>query len=151
MIFNWKTLSLASLSAIALIAAPLAMTHLAQAQDAGQGPGGMRGRGGHHFEQLNLTEAQSTQIEAIRADAHSQMQAILTPQQQAAVGDEGPRGWRDLDLSEEQRSQIQTIREASKERIDAVLTDEQRQQLEQMHQQREERRSDRMGSRQAAR
>jgi periplasmic protein CpxP/Spy len=124
---NWKRLSLGSLSAIALIAAPLTFTHLANAQ----GPGGPRG---HHFEQLNLTEEQSTQIEAIRTDARSQMQAILTPEQQAATaGESGPRAWRSLDLSEDQRSQMQAIRDASKEKIDALLTAEQRQQLEQMH------------------
>jgi periplasmic protein CpxP/Spy len=131
---NWKRLYLGSLSAIALIAAPLTMTHFAHAQ--GAGPGGP----GHHFDQLNLTEEQSTQIEAIRTDAHSQMQAILTPEQQAATeGEEGRHAWRSLDLSEEQRSQMQTIREASKAKIDALLTAEQRQQLAQMHAERGER------------
>jgi periplasmic protein CpxP/Spy len=138
---NWKTLSLGSLSAIALIATPLAFTHLANAQGPGEGIGGRSGgsRGGH-FEQLNLTEEQSTQIEAIRTDARSQMQAILTPEQQAATaGESGPRAWRSLDLSEDQRSQMQVIRDASKEKTDALLTAEQRQQLEQMHAERGER------------
>ena len=123
--FNLKTISLGSLAALALIVTPLAMTHQgAHAEGGGnhQGP----------LEQLDLTEAQSTQIEAIRADARSQMQAILTPEQQALIdANDGQRGgWRSLDLTDEQRSQVRTIREATREEIGAVLTDEQRQELE---------------------
>jgi periplasmic protein CpxP/Spy len=136
---NWKILSLSGLSALALIAAPFAMTHFAQAQNGDMAPGA-RGPRGHHLEQLNLSDEQSTQIEAIRTEAQGQMRAILTPEQQAAVGDnEGPRAWRSLDLTEEQRSQMQAIREASKAEVEAILTDEQRQQLAQIHAERGER------------
>jgi hypothetical protein len=45
---------------------------------------------------------------------------------------------------------MQAIRDASKEKIDALLTDEQRQQLEQMHEQRGDRQSSRQAYRQAA-
>jgi periplasmic protein CpxP/Spy len=127
MTFNWKTISLASLSAMTLIAAPLAMTHLAQAQELGRD-----GLGHDRFEQLDLTEAQSTQLETIRNNTRSQIQAVLTPEQQTTLDNEGPRGLKSLGFSEDQRSQIRSIREASKEEIGTVLTDEQ-QQLAQMH------------------
>ena len=125
--FNVKTVALSSLAAVALVAAPLTWVHTANANDGG-------GRGGH-LEQLNLTEAQSSQIEAIRTETRSQIEAVLTPEQQAALG-EGEslrRGLRSLDLTDDQRSQIRALKEGSREQISAILTDEQRQQLAESH------------------
>lgn len=121
--FNFKTLSLGSLAAIALIAAPLTWVHTANAEG--------NSRGGHPLEQLTLTEAQSTQVEAIRTETRSQMEAVLTPEQrQTLAASNSPReGFRALDLSDDQRSEIRTLRESSREQINAILTDEQRQQL----------------------
>ena len=120
---NFKNLSLGSLAAIALIAAPLAWIHAANAQ--------ANGRGGHPLEQLTLTEAQSSQIEAIRTETRRQMAAVLTPEQRETIAaSDSPReGFRALDLSDDQRSQIRSLREGSREQINAILTDEQRQQL----------------------
>jgi periplasmic protein CpxP/Spy len=144
--FNFKTLALGSVSALLLVATPLVATQFARA-----GEGGL----GHHLEQLDLTDAQSTQIEAIRTEARTQKEAILTPEQRATLeaaeadSRDGNRrgGWRDLNLTDEQRSQTQAIREASKERIDAVLTAEQRQQLESSTKDRAGRRNPRGGDR----
>ena len=121
--FNFKTLSLGSLAAIALIAAPLTWVHTANAEG--------NGRGGHPLEQLTLTEAQSSQVEAIRTETRSQMEAVLTPEQrQTLAASDSPReGFRALDLSDDQRSEIRSLRESSREQINAILTDEQRQQL----------------------
>ncbi|NEP19997.1 MAG: hypothetical protein F6J97_24435 [Leptolyngbya sp. SIO4C1] len=115
-----KTLSFGSLAALALLAASLTLVKSVNA-------GGDRG----HFEQLNLTEAQSTQIEAIRSDTRSQIEAVLTPEQQASLDDSESfrRGLKALDLSDDQRSQIRSIHASSREQIEAVLTEEQRQQL----------------------
>ena len=121
--FNFKTLSLGSLAAIALIAAPLTWVHTANAEG--------NGRGGYPLEQLTLTEAQSSQVEAIRTETRSQMEAVLTPEQrQTLAASDSPReGFRALDLSDDQRSEIRSLRESSREQINAILTDEQRQQL----------------------
>lgn len=124
--FNFKKIALGSLAAIALIAAPLAWAGTANAE-------GNCG-GGRRFEQLNLTEAQSDQIESIRTETRSQMEAVLTPEQREtlAASDSPRRGFRSLDLSDEQRSQIRDLKEGSREQINAILTEEQRQQLGEM-------------------
>ena len=123
---NFKALSLGSLAALTLAAAPLA---IANASYAGEGD-----RRGHRLEQLDLTEAQSAQLQAIRTDSRAQVQAVLTAEQQATVeNSESPReAWRSLDLSDDQRSQIRTIRESAREQLRAVLTEEQRTQLQEM-------------------
>jgi len=138
--FNLKTVALTSFAAIALLSAPLGLVNAAQAE------GGRSGhRSGHRLEQLDLTDAQSTQIEAIHTDARDQMQSVLTNEQRATLeGSEGRRAWRALDLSDSQREQLRSIREASKEEISAVLTEEQRSQIQSM---REERRGRRGGNR----
>ncbi|MBE9080320.1 Spy/CpxP family protein refolding chaperone [Romeria aff. gracilis LEGE 07310] len=123
---NFKTISLGSLAAVALLIAPLTWVHSANANG-----------GGHrrpNLEQLDLTEEQSAQIETIRTDTRSQMEALLTPEQRAAAaGSESPReALRSLDLTDEQRQQMRAIRESSREQIRAVLTDEQQQQLQEM-------------------
>ena len=105
-----------------------------------QAEGGRRGR---LMEELNLTEAQSEQIEAIHADSRDQIQDVLTAQQRAELNNsEQPRrAFRDLDLTEEQREEIQSIREESREDISAVLTDEQRAQIQELRAQHQGRRS----------
>lgn len=118
---NLKTIAFGGLTALTLIAA---MTHLPARADGTGGP-----RGGHALEQLNLSAEQTSQIATIRADAKSQMQAVLTPEQQTAAAADGGHGWRQLNLTNAQRSQMQSIHKASKAKIDAVLTAEQRQQL----------------------
>ena len=134
--FNLKTAALTSFAVIALLSAPFGIVNPAQAE------GGCSGhRSGHRLEQLNLTDAQSTQIEAIRTDARAQMRSVLTDEQRATLdGGEGRRAWRTLDLSDSQREQIRSIREASKEEISAVLTEEQRAQIQSMREDRPGRR-----------
>ena len=91
-----------------------------------------RGRGsGGHLERLNLTAAQSAQIEAIRSGERTQMESVLTADQRAALaeGEMGKRAWRALDLTDAQKEQLRAIHEATHEQINAVLTEEQRQQL----------------------
>ncbi len=85
------------------------------------------------MEDLNLTDAQTAEIEAIRTAARSQAEAVLTPEQQAIVANsDSPReAMRSLDLTDAQRQQLRSIHEDSHQKINAVLTDEQRQQLPQ--------------------
>lgn len=137
--FNLVSITLGSLAALTLVAAPFGMMRFAHAEGGGRG---------HHLEQLNLSDEQAAQIEALRTSAHDQMEAILTDEQRTALENsesQGRRAWRQLDLSEDQRSQLRTIRESTREQIGALLTDEQRQQMEAMHEGRRGRRGGRGG------
>ena len=120
---NLKTISFGILAAT-LLTTPLVLMKAADAVDGD--------RHGAKFEQLNLTEAQTAQIEAIRTETHSQVETLLTPEQRTALEntESGRGGLRGLDLTDEQRSQIRTLKEDSREQINAILTDDQRQTLE---------------------
>ncbi|MEL6160557.1 MAG: hypothetical protein AAFR18_15215 [Cyanobacteria bacterium J06627_32] len=133
--FNLKTVSFGSLFALTMFIAPLSTAAFAQADG---GPNGGR-RGGNHLEQLDLTAAQSEQIEAIRADAREQIGDVLTREQRATLGNSEARGrgaFRELNLSEDQRSQIRAIHEDSRDQVSRVLTPEQREQIEEMRESR---------------
>ncbi|NEQ53651.1 MAG: hypothetical protein F6K11_26545 [Leptolyngbya sp. SIO3F4] len=95
-------------------------------------------------EKLNLTSEQQTELDAIKEDARTQVEAVLTDDQLAALegktGRERMRAMRDLDLSEDQRTQLQEIRESSQAAVDEVLTDEQLAQLQEMRENRGNRR-----------
>ena len=123
---NFKTISFGILAAT-LLTTPLALMKAANAV-------GGDGRGAK-FEQLDLTEAQTSQIEAIRTETRSQVETVLTPEQRTTLENtESERGGlRGLDLTDEQRSQIRTLEEGSREQMNAILTDEQRQTLETLH------------------
>ncbi|MEL6937581.1 MAG: Spy/CpxP family protein refolding chaperone [Cyanobacteria bacterium J06598_1] len=141
--FNLKAVSFGAIATLSLLAVPLAMTHSAHAEG---------GRRGHHLEQLDLSEAQTADIEAIREGTRSQMQSVLTAEQRTQLENsenQGRRAFRQLDLSESQREQLRSIREASREEIKGVLTAEQQAQLEEMHEQRGRRGGRREGGRQA--
>lgn len=114
------------------------------------------------WKDLNLTDAQKNQIQAIRRDSRTKMEAVFTPEQKAkleaakqarraewqarkAQGQTGQRqpgqhhgrrkgDFADLNLSEIQKTQIRQIRESEKQQIQAVLTPEQRQKIEQFRQ-----------------
>ncbi len=85
---------------------------------------------------LNLTPEQQTELDAIKENAHTQVEAILTDDQLAALegttGRERRQAMRSLDLNEEQRTQLQEVRESSRAAADQVFTDEQRAQLQAM-------------------
>ncbi len=95
-------------------------------------------------ERLNLTPEQQTELDAIKENARTQAEAILTDEQLAAlegkIGRERMQAMRSLDLSEEQRTQLQAIREESRAAADEVLTDEQQAQLQEMRENRGNRR-----------
>jgi Spy/CpxP family protein refolding chaperone len=102
-----------------------------------------------HRNWLNLTPDQQAQMEQIRQNTRSQIDAILTAEQRAQLQREREnrgtpqagehRGMRhlpfdSLNLTDEQRSQIETVMRSSREQMDAILTPEQRQQLQQHRQ-----------------
>ncbi|AUB39224.1 Periplasmic protein refolding chaperone Spy/CpxP family [Nostoc flagelliforme CCNUN1] len=107
------------------------------------------------WKELGLTDAQRTQIQAIKRDSRTKMEAVFTPEQkakleaakqarqaerQAGQGQRQPGqrrgkgGYADLNLSEAQKTQIRQIQESKKQQIQAVLTPEQRQKMEQFRQ-----------------
>ena len=136
-----KTVAMGSIAALALLAAPLSLVQSAHAEG---------GRRADSLEQLNLSEAQTSQIEAIRAEARSQRESVLTPEQQTALENSelrGRRALRQLDLSDTQRSQLRDIHQAAREQVSNVLTDEQRSQLEAIREERREGRHERRSQR----
>ncbi|MCC5665553.1 P pilus assembly/Cpx signaling pathway, periplasmic inhibitor/zinc-resistance associated protein [Nostoc sp. CHAB 5784] len=107
------------------------------------------------WKELGLTDAQQTQIQAIKRDSRTKIEAVYTPEQkakleaakqarraewQAGQGQRQPGqrrgkgGYADLNLSEAQKTQIRQIQESKKQQIQAILTPEQRQKLEQFRQ-----------------
>lgn len=101
-------------------------------------------------QELNLTDAQVSQIEAMREDAKAQMQNILTADQRATVeaaianGENPRRAMRSLDLTEDQRAEMRELKESKRAQIESILTPDQ---LEQFQQMRESRRGGRGQSR----
>ena len=137
-----------TLAAMAVLAAPLAFGRAAQADNHG-------GRGCQRLtEQLDLSDAQATQIETIKDQSRDQMRGVLTEDQQATLeGSEnnGRRAWRQLDLTDEQKEQLQAIRQSTRDEVRAVLTEEQQAQFDTLREQRRQRRSERRGQRQDSR
>lgn len=118
------------------------------------------------WAELGLTDAQKSQIQAIRQDSRAKLEAVLTSEQKAKLeaakqarqaqrqaGQQGQRqagqrrgGWKnfaDLNLTEAQKTQMRQIRESEKQQIQGVLTSEQRQKLEQIQQNFKQRRQQR--------
>jgi hypothetical protein len=77
-------------------------------------------------DKKNLTQTQRTQIEQVKNNARSQVEAVLTPQQQAEWKNAVQDGQKmrsavaSLNLSQEQQTQINEIMEVSKEQKRAI-------------------------------
>jgi protein CpxP len=94
------------------------------------------------LKQLNLTEAQKTQMKAIHENAKARRQSVLTAEQRAVMEQARQSGDRkgvrkSLNLTDAQKQQLKAIAEDTKAQIKNVLTPAQQQQLEQMKQQRQ--------------
>lgn len=153
-----KTLSLvAGAIALTLSATPFAVKAqpgfsanklVAQAQNT-QTP---KARKNAIWEQLGLTDSQKSQIEAIRRDTRTQMEAVLTQEQknqiqaqlQARQAQRGQRqagqqpsqrpkkGFGALNLTDAQKTQMKQIMQSSQQKIQEVLTPEQRTKLQEL-------------------
>jgi len=114
------------------------------------------------WQELGVTDAQKTQIQAIRQTNRAKMEAVFTPEQktkleaakqarrtqrQAGQEQAGQRSrkdkFADLNLTEAQKAQIRQIRESEKQQIQAVLTPEQQQKLAQFRESMKQRRQQR--------
>ena len=95
--------------------------------------GGRRGKGG--WEKFNITPEQKEKIEQLRASSRAEMDAILTPEQQAQAKTYRERrqamggGWKSLNLTAEQKEKIRTIRQSSQLQFTDILTPEQQAKL----------------------
>ena len=119
--------------ALALTATPLRPV---AAQTMAAPSGQMQQHGGR----LNLTTAQKAQLKQIKSTTHSQINAVLTPAQQAKYASaknerQERQVWSTLNLTADQKTKIRTIRQSAKQQMDAVLTPAQRQQVQQQQQQ----------------
>jgi len=105
------------------------------AQNSSQ-PTGQRQGWGRKFDQLNLTNAQKTQLQQIKASTRQQMDAVFTAEQkQQLQAARQQRQKPNLNLTDDQKARLKSIRESAKTQMDAVLTASQKQQLEQLRQQ----------------
>lgn len=101
------------------------------------------------YKGIQLTEQQKAQMQAIREQTRSQIQAVLTPEQrqqfQAAMGSGQKRrsAFADMNLSEQQKTQIREIMRSAKSQAEAVLTPAQRQQLQTIREQKQQQRQNR--------
>ena len=97
------------------------------------------------YKGIQLTEQQKAQMQAIREQTRSQIQAVLTLEQrqqfQAAMGSGQKRrsAFADMNLSEQQKTQIREIMQSAKTQAEAVLTPAQRQQLQTIREQKQQR------------
>ena len=91
-------------------------------------------RGGHGMMQLNLSDAQKTQIQQYRQSEKQQMDAILSSDQKAAMQQARKNHTRpNLNLSADQKAQMKAVHQQTEANIKAVLTPAQLQQLQQSH------------------
>ena len=77
---------------------------------------------GHGQMERNLTDAQKSQIRQYRQSERQQINAILTPDQQAAMQQARQNHTRpNLNLSADQKAQIKAIRQQTEANIKAVV------------------------------
>jgi periplasmic protein CpxP/Spy len=113
-----------------LLTAPV----LSQSVEAFDGGGARMERG---LKELNLTEAQKTQMKALREAGRIEMERILTPEQQATLkAAKGKRGDRrgimqSLNLTDAQKTLLKAFREKQRQSFEAILTPDQKAKLEQ--------------------
>jgi periplasmic protein CpxP/Spy len=103
------------------------------------------------IEGLNLTQDQKDKIKEIRENTRTQIQGILTTEQQEQFKTAMQSGQRQrprqvfatLNLTEQQKTQIRQIMQTSKQQMQAVLTPEQQQKVEQFRNNMRSRRQER--------
>ena len=110
------------------------------------------------WSQLNLTEQQQQQMRQIREETRTQMQSILTPEQQqklqAAMQNGQGRNnqaWREVmaSLTDEQKAKKRELMQQQKSRFEGILSAQQKQQMEQMRQECQQKRQQQQQQQQA--
>ena len=131
-----------AIACVTVAVGAVAIPNLVSAQNTSQNRTENRKSHQDAFKQLNLTEAQKTQMKAIHASAKTRRQSVLTPDQLAIMEQSRQSGDRkgvrkSLNLTEAQKTQMKAIGEDTKTQMKKILTPAQLQQLEQMKQQRQ--------------
>jgi Spy/CpxP family protein refolding chaperone len=134
---------LAGVIALGVVATPLVVK--AQANTSDQP---VPAQSKHHhqsiWDKLGLSDQQKAQIHQIHQDTHTQMQSILTQEQQdqlkaATQNGQGKnhQAWRQVmaSLTSDQKAKMQELRQQEKSRTEGILTPDQKQQWQQMQQQ----------------
>jgi Spy/CpxP family protein refolding chaperone len=135
--------SLLAITCVTVAVGAVAIPSLVAAQNTTQNSTEKRKpRQGEGWKQLNLTEAQQTQMKAIRESAKARHESVLTAEQRAIMEQARQSGDRkgvrkSLNLTDAQKQQMKAIAEDTKAQMKNVLTPAQQQQLEQMKQQRQ--------------
>lgn len=81
---------------------------------------------GNQAKKANLTEAQKTQLEQVKNNARSEIEAVLTAEQQTELqnaldnGQKMKAAVRNLNLSSEQQSQLDRIMQSAKQQKRAI-------------------------------
>jgi Spy/CpxP family protein refolding chaperone len=92
------------------------------------------------LERLGLTETQKTQLTEVRQNTRSEIQNILTPEQQeqfqtlTANMDRRLEAFRSLNLNDQQKVQVWNILQSKKSQVEDILTPEQRQKVQTLRQ-----------------
>jgi periplasmic protein CpxP/Spy len=95
------------------------------------------GETGKYLNQLDLTPAQKTKVEALRAATKTQIDALLTPEQRQqyqqieAQRQASKQDANNLNLTTEQKAKLKAIREANQAQFKAILTPAQQAQMTQ--------------------
>ena len=138
---------LLAIACVTVAVGAVAIPNLVAAQNTTQNSTEKRKpRQGEGWKQLNLTEAQKSQMKSIRESAKARSQAVLTAEQRAIMEQARQSGDRkgvrkSLNLTDAQKQQMKAIAEDTKTQMKNVLTPAQQQQVEQMKQQRQSNRS----------
>jgi len=153
---------LAGVISLSVVATPFLVK--AQANGSNQ-PVPTQSNKDHHggkWDKLNLSDTQKASLKKIHDETRTQMQAVLTTEQQAQLktlmearkqersqrqnqGQKPEAGqahqghgknnlWASLNLTDAQKAKIKSIKEAQKSRMQAVFTPQQQQQMQQMRQ-----------------
>ena len=146
---NIKIVSIKKLFAIACVSVAVGavtIPNLVSAQNTTQNRTENRMSHKGAWEKLNLTDTQKAQLKTIRESVKTQSQNVLTAEQRAKIAAARQSGdfkevRKSLNLTDVQKQQMKAIAESTKAQMKNVLTPAQQQQLEQMKQERQNRRA----------
>lgn len=117
----------AGIATLSLLTAPLILNAQKSNAFPPEGPPGLAG--------LNLTPDQQAKLDKMRDSVDSQIEGILTPQQQQnfrrvrELRQELRQEMEALNLTEDQKNQMHSFMRANRDQMDSILTDEQKQKL----------------------
>jgi Spy/CpxP family protein refolding chaperone len=87
--------------------------------------------------EIELSPSQQTQLEAVKKETQSKLQAILSPEQQAQFknaleeGNDVRSAVQSLNLSFRKRRQMKNVFQTMRSEVNSILTPEQQQQIQQ--------------------